>query len=735
MKKVKSIKKKHALPSKAKLRVRIALTTLFLSIMSVFLVIRLINIAVFKNEVYSKAVLENMTQLERRIEAPRGTIQDINGRTMAASVMTYNIVLSPYDIVTGVKDAEKRENIYNVLATQLKLDVDEVKAEIERRAAAETGNRYYMIAENVDSETAEPLKPLEGVTVARTYQRNYPNGQLAAQVLGFYNGNDEGQYGIEEEYNTYLEGQAGRIFYQTEKYNISSSVLQEPVPGATITLTLDSVVQKYVEDAMKHYIDEVSPKSATAIIMNPKTGEILAMYSYPSFNPNTYNDLSKELGAKWSKMTSEEQTNALYDAWKNHAIQINYEPGSTFKPLIVAMALEEGLISKDATYNCTGSKVVADRTIKCWHREGHGIQTLSEALANSCNIALMEIGTKMDSKEFLQYVKSFGFGEKTGIALAGEEKGQLHDTLGPVEQATYCIGQGLTVTPIQLISAFSSVINGGYLMEPYVVSQITGADGKVLMKKDATVNRQIISSDIANYVREALKKVVDEGTGTKAAISGYQIGGKTGTGQIWKTDEKGKMVKDEKGQAVRDDKYYDISFMGFAPVDDPEVVGLIVFEKIPEHTGAQTLAFKEMMENIFPYLGIPTSLQTDTEDETVVTVPDVVGMSIYDAVAHLNRSQLKYTILGSGLKVDEQYPTAGARWDKNGNVTLYAKTDKPDQLMEVPNLVGKTIQEANTIVSGMFTISGNGSGKITSQFPAAGYKIEANNKIIVQTSE
>lgn len=690
------------------------------------LALRVIHIALFKNEEYAKGVLVNMTQREREIQAPRGTIQDINGRTLAASVLAYDIILSPYEIVNNVREAEEKAEIYATLAKQLGKEASEIQREVEVRAAQATGNKYYMIAEKVNSETAEPLKELAGVTVSRTYIRNYPNNGLAAQVIGFYNKNGEGQYGVEEGYNDYLEGQAGRSFSQIQQYQIVTSELQEPVPGATVTLTIDSVVQKYVDSAMNRYVEKVKPKTATAIIMRPKTGEILSMYSYPSYNPNTYNNLSEQLGKSWANLSGQDQSTALLSAWKNNAIQLNYEPGSTFKPLVVAMALEEGVISKDKTYQCNGSKNVAGQVIKCWKREGHGPQTLSEALANSCNVALMDIGEEMDNKQFLSYIKNYGFGEKTGIELAGEEKGQLHHTLGPVEKATYCMGQTLTVTPIQLISAFSAVVNGGYLMEPYAVSEITAHDGSTLVRYEPTVKRQVISTNIANYVKEALKKVVDEGTGTNAAISGYEIGGKTGTGQEW-INVGGKMIRDE--------EHYAISFMGFAPVDDPEIIGLVVFDGIPEGTGAQTLAFKEMMENIFPYLGIPTSTATDGVDNQTTTVPDLSGKTIYEAATALESRSLKCQILGAGKTVSEQYPKAGSSWEKEGTVTLYAKTDKPETLREVPHLIGKTIEEAKAMTKGHLGIQSSGSGKIVSQFPEAGYKIEAQSKIIVQASE
>ena len=337
---------------------------------------------------------------------------------------------------------------------------------------------------------------------------------------------------------------------------------------------------------------------------------------------------------------------------------------------------------------------------------------------------MMEIAEKVDYDVFMEYVNRYGFGEKTGIELAGEETGILHTSLGPVERATYSIGQTFTVTPIQLITAFSSVINGGYLMEPYVVSEITGNNGESLLSHGSVTRRQVISSSVADAVRVDLKKVVDEGgTGATASIPGYSVGGKTGTGQ--------KFIE---GTDNRDQNYV-VSFMGFAPVENPQVVALVVFDNLPEHTGAPTNAFKEMMENIFPYLGIETTTKGGEENEETASVPEVAGKTLYDAISLLQAKGFDYEILGNGIHVNEQYPKSGDIWGKGDRVKLYTTTDAPDTLTEVPDLTGKTIEEATTLVEGNFTIEGSGSGTIKSQIPNAGLKIEKNNKIIVQTSE
>lgn len=724
MEKRKRRKSKNALPLKTRLNGRIFFVGVSMCVVMGLLGWEVVDITIFKGEAYAKGTLANMIQSERSIDAPRGVIQDRNGRPLATSLRAYNIILSPYEMVNNMV-ADKRVEAYEVLATELS---GQSAAAIKEKVEANPASKWLPLAQKIEleDEKVEKLEKLGGVTVEETYIRSYPGGELAAQVLGFYNKNEEGQYGVEQEYNDYLLGKAGRVYQQFQQGDIITKELQEPKPGATLTLTIDKVVQQYMSETMKKYIKEYNPTSASAIIMEPNTGKILGMYSYPRFDPNTYNDLSVQLGTNiWVNMKQEEKTEALLSAWKNYAIQYNYEPGSTFKPLLVAMALEEGAISESDTFNCIGHKQVADRTIHCWKTEGHGIQTLGEALANSCNVAMMEIAEKVDYDVFKEYINRYGFGEQTGIELAGEETGILHTSFGPVERATSSIGQTFTVTPIQLITAFSTVINGGYLMEPYVVSEITSTSGESLLSHGNVTRRQVISSGVADAVRVELKKVVDEGgTGTTASIPGYSIGGKTGTGQ--------KFIE---GTTTRDPDHYVVSFMGFAPVENPQVVALIVFDNLPEHTGAPTNAFKEMMENIFPYLGIETTTKSGEEDEKTAVVPEVAGKTLYDAVSLLKAKGFKYEVLGNGIQVNEQYPKPGDTWGKGDSVKVYTATDNPSTLSEVPDLTGKTIVEATALVEGNFTIEGSGSGTIKSQIPDAGLKIEKNNKIIVQTSE
>lgn len=719
-------RRKSALPTKKRLAGRIFMVGLFMCSVFAILGWEVMRITIFKREAYTEGALANMTQSEKSIEAPRGTIEDRNGKQMAISLLTYNVILSPYQLKTHVKD-EARAKTYADLAAATGVAASEIQANVEAKLANNPNSQYYLLAQKIELEESqvEALNKLGGVTVEKTYKRSYPNGELAAQVIGFYNRDEKGQYGVEEGYENYLVGQNGRAYSQVQESRIVTREYQEPKAGATVKLTIDKVIQQYVEATMKKYIKQYGPTSASCIVMKPTTGEILGMFSYPSFDPNHYNDLSEQLGKNtWAGLKSEDQSKALYSAWKNHAIQYNYEPGSTFKPLLVAMALQENVISENSTYNCGGYKQVADQTIHCWKEGGHGLQTLSDALANSCNVAMMDIAEKLDASTFEKYFKDYGFGEKTGIELAGEETGILHTSYGVVDKATSSIGQTFMVTPIQLITAFSSVINGGYLMEPYVVSEVTNESGATVLSHERVTRRQVLSTSIANSVRDDLKKVVDEGTGTSASISGYDIGGKTGTGQ-----------KFQEGTNVRVEDLYAVSFMGFAPVKDPQVVALIVFDDLPEHTGAPASAFKDMMTEIFPYLGIETSTDNVAEEEDVISVPDLKGQDIYTAISQIKGQGFNYDIVGNGIKVSDQYPQAGADWAKAGTVVIYTSTDKPQDLLEVPELLGKTVEEAKVLVGSNFTLQGSGSGTIKSQIPSAGCKIEKNNKIIIHTSE
>lgn len=716
MKKRKKKKKKVIPYSKKRLQRRIFfMTIIFLGTMGV-MIGQVARINIKYGEEYQKQTINNMMQREEEIPAQRGAIVDRNHKTLATSVLAYNVQLSPYHILNGNLTEEKQTEIYEKLAVAAGKTAVEIREIVESRP----NSQYYMLIKALDVEAAEELKGLGGVTLKKVYIRKYPKGNLTAQLLGFYNKDNKGQYGIEQYYDEYLTGIPGREFSQYQDLQFITREVQVAKDGGTIELTVDSIIQQYVATTMEKYIKEFSPINATATIMNPNTGEVYAMYSYPSFNPEKYTNLEEELGAQvWNKLSGEQQTAKLNTAWKNHVVQYAYEPGSTFKPMFVAAALEEGIIDGTEIYNCTGSHSISGQTIKCWKAGGHGIQTIEQAIANSCNVAMIEISTKMESAIFLKYIRNYGFGALTNIDLYGEVAGVLHKTLGPVEKATYSIGQGLTVTPIQLLTAFSSVINGGYLVEPYVVEQIKDYNKEIVYSHKKTVKRQVISSSTAKTVADYMKMVVESGTGVQAAVSGYNVAGKTGTAE----------------KLPRGNDKYVISFAGFAPANNPQVVALITFDEVPEKSGAAANAFREMMENILPYLEIELSNNGQGSNGQTSEVPNVTGMSIYEAVNKLEQKELDYEIVGIGSKVTAQYPKSGVQKTKGTSVKLYTESTDLENIEEVPELIGMTVEEAKALLSGTFNVKGTGNGKIISQVPKAGTKIEKNSQVIVKTGE
>ncbi len=710
--------KKNYVLRKNYLNGRIVLLNKIFFLLFLLMGVKVAEIKLVKGEEYTKGALGNMLKSESVVLPQRGNIVDRNNKLLATSILSYDVILSPKDIL-GMTENQQQQT-YETLESVLGQEIAHVKKIVEDRPAS----RYYVIANKVEKEVADNLKNLGGVTLQKTYRRTYPSGESAAQIIGFFSRENKGQYGIEEQYEDYLKGKPGREFSQMQDNKVVTRQLQDPKNGSKIVLTLDEIIQQYVSKTMEKYIEQYKPINASAIIMNPKTGEIYSMYSYPTYDPNTYHNLSDQLGqAVWDQLSQEKKTESLLSAWKNHTMQYIYEPGSTMKPIIMAMALEENVIKGNETYVCHGHSTVEDRNIGCWKQGGHGVQTLEEVLANSCNVGMIELTQNMDNDIFLEYIKRFGFGEPTGIQLAGEEKGLLHTKLGDVDKATYSMGQNLNVTPLQLVTAFSAVVNGGYLMEPYIVKSVIDDEGNTVLNSKNNIRREIISSDVSAKVTEYMRRVVDDGTGTAAAIAGYDIGGKTGTGEKWvNVDGKLQRPKDE----------YVVSFIGTAPISNPEVVGLVVFDGLPDKTGASSAAFREMMEDILPYLDIELKGGAVGAEELVTTVPDINGKTIYDAVSTLESKELEYEIVGIGTKVVEQIPKAGETWHKGGNVKIYVESNNMSEIEVVPNLIGKTQEEAQAIIGENFILEGSVKGTIESQFPPEKTKIEKGNNIIIK---
>ena len=473
---------------------------------------------------------------------------------------------------------------------------------------------------------------------------------------------------------------------------------------------------------------------AAILVMNPNTGEVYAMADSPTFDSNTPSDpttvnTSEEFATQWAAMTDEEQLEYLTESWKNFNITNTFEPGSIYKPMVVAAALEEGIISENDTFVCNGSKTVYDREISCWQQSGHGTQTVEDVLANSCNVAMMDIGEKMGVSLFYKYQKDFGFGEKTGIDLPGEESAAnlmfAENAIGPVELATMSFGQSFNCTAIQVLTAFSAVINGGNLMQPYVVSQIIDSDGEIIYEKTPTLVRKVISEETSNTVRKYLQAVIDTGTGKKAKIEGYAIGGKTGTAQ----------------QAIRANEQYTVTFVGFLPVDNPEIIAIAILDRPAGYTEGSTSAapmLKGLLENIIKYLGIPKTEAVDENSEAAantIVLDDLTQYSTNDAIMYLSMKGLNYQVVGEGSVVTSSVPHAGTEVAEDSTVIVYVtKGPNDDNMTQTPNVMGRTYDEAvgALMEAGLSpVVNGDENGVVVSQSPQKGEYVNNGSEVTI----
>lgn len=753
-------------------------TVMLMVVCGVFLFVPLVwklwDIAIVNHDYYQQRATKQQT-MDLSVSASRGDIYDRNGNVLAMSATVYNLVLSPRDLVQdevpekdyldkdGKLDQAAREAAIKaqqdrVIADLMVLlpDLDREKLEQQVR---DTKYAYKEIKTSIEEEEAEAIRAyiVENKTSHYLYlvsgtKRYYPYSSLAAQALGFVNA-EGGAYGLEAIYNDVLEGTAGRVVTTktgkgTQMYNSYSEFI-DAIDGYDLNLTIDATIQSYVEKTLEEGIKEFDvQEGAFGIAMNPKTGAILAIASSPEFDPNNYskilddvlnkqmegtvNAIYEELKAEntenlsMEELISQAQSQAYSQAWltqwRSKAINDRYEPGSTFKALVLAAALEEGLVSENDTFTCTGSMKVAGfpKPIKCSKTApGHGTQTLAEAVQNSCNPAFIQIGQRMGIDTFYDYFEAFGLKEQTGIDLPGEAsaQGNIWDRkkMSGVDLAVASFGQRFTVTPIQMITAFSATINGGTLMQPHIVQSISDKNGTVIENMEPTAVRQVVSQETSQRVVKILESVVAEGTGGNAYVAGYRIGGKTGSSQ---TDEVGRTI---------------VSFMGFAPADDPEVIVLIAYDHPQEDpnnpkrsttgvyiSGGNMAAKKAgpLIADILDYMGVEKKY-TEAESAAVdVSTPRVVGMSVNDAAAALKKKGLKYRTVGEGERVASQIPAAAAAVPGGSTVVLYLGDAIPEENGTVPNVVGlsyenarKKLEEAGFFMraTGISTYYGNAS--------------------------
>lgn len=707
------------------------------------------------------ARLQQTNTTDKILNPIRGAILDRNSQELAKSNIVYTVVVYA-DVIKDYMDL-KRENVSaeklvdekERTITQLSQilgigqeseetdtakkmtvypkSIDELRSYLEPDI---DGNysKYKIIAKKVPAEKYEKIKEqdLVGVGIENDSQRIYPYNNTAATVVGFM-GTDVGLLGIEKQYDKYLKGISGRDFTKYKSADEVEKNIIDAQNGDTIVTTIDATIQKFAEQAIENEIKASQPQRAAIIVMNPNTGEILAMACSPGFNLNEPYNLSST-GVDSESLTDEDRNNALYNMWRNYNISDSYEPGSTFKPIVVAAALEEGIVTPERTFYCSGQKKfkelegTAKDYIGCWKKSGHGTQTLEEALANSCNVAMMQIGEEMGKELFYTYQKAFGFGEYTGVDLPGEARTDilLHklEDIKRVQLATMSFGQTFNSTPLQLMSAFSAVINGGKLMKPYVVSQVIDLDGKEILKNNPTIERKVISKETSDIVREYLLATVDRGTGQKVKIEGYSIGGKTGTAQ-----------QGERAANIEDDEFV-LSFVGFAPIDNPEVIALSLIDRpIQGDQGSAAPMLKELLENTLPYMGVERINENDTDNENKtkeIVLDDYIGEVLQFATSGLSMLNLEYDVVGTGKVITNQFPDGGTAVNEGDKVTLWVKKSDDAQKVTVTNLMGLTYDEAIAKLEELQivpAIEGDQEGKVVSQSPEEGIEIEVGGSV------
>lgn len=563
---------------------------------------RVVWIKVVDGPKYTAAVDQQQTaQTDSVLPALRGTIYDTKGQVLAQSERVYNIVLD-CKVICDVRDSEtssvrvQYESTVNKLSDILGVDIAVIESYLteekrEDRYELMKEGKGISVSQKQILQNAKDAGTVVGVWFEEDEKRSYINGSLMAHVLGF-----NGSYGVEQVYDEYLDGVNGR---QMIVANATGSYMEEYTPsqnGDNLSLTLDSTIQYYMEKALSEGTQEYNAIQGCAIAMDPKTGAILGMCNVPTFDCN---DAQVVYGAteKFTEVFGTADTNEEFYQiiWKNHAVNDTYEPGSTFKPVFAAAAMEEAVVNGGSSFYCEGTMKYYDATIQCAYEHAHGAELLEDVIVNSCNIGMTNISSMLGNELWYDYQGAFGVGEKTNIDLVGEVGASTlvyGKDMNPIELATTAFGQGFNVTPIQLITAFSAVINGGELLQPYVVNKVTDSNGNVVLQNEKEVSRYPISETVSNTMRGYLKSVVEEGTGSLAQVEGYNIGGKTGTAQ-----------KIEKGQYVED--AYVCSFIGFAPVEDPQIVLLVILDEPSDGTSnsPSTVAGK-MLENILPYMNI-----------------------------------------------------------------------------------------------------------------------------------
>ncbi len=677
---------------KRKVKSRIGWMMIIFCFALIFLTGRVAWLQTVDGAFLKKAATQQQTR-DNVITSKRGTIYDRNNKELAVSASVEMVTVSPNEI----KKAGSAELVAKELAEILSLSYDDVYKKVTKNSA------YEIIKRKVESEQTDQIRKLKtddetkkafaGVSLEEDTKRYYPYGSFASHVLGFTGTDNQGLYGVENAYDDELSGVSGRVISVKNAVGVDMPYKYEQKfdsqDGYNIVLTIDETIQHFAEKHLEQAYEENLPaKGAFAIVIAPKTGEILAMATKPDFDLNSpYEITSEEVLSSIAALPEDEQTkarnDALYSLWKNKAVTDTYEPGSVFKILTYAMALEEGVVSINDTFNCSGGLVVGPHTIHCWKTAGHGHETLKQGLQNSCNPVLMELGSRLGVDNFRRYFSLFGMNSKTGFDLVGETSGVFfaEGAMHEVELATSSFGQTFQVTPLQLAAAISAVVNGGNLYKPHIVKALTDENGAVVKSFEPELVRKIVSEQTSEIMRDFMEGVVTEGTGKSAKVEGYRIGGKTGTSE----------------KQPRGEHKYVASFLGVAPADDPELLCIVAIDEPTGelYQGSQIAApvVRNILEDTLRYMGFEKKLEGDELVAMQSNVPEIRGFGTVEATKQLKDEGFDVRVVGEGEIVQQQLPKPGATLAKGSTVIIYTDDSEVAKAV-VPDVVGMRLSDA-----------------------------------------
>lgn len=704
-------------------------------ILILLLIIRLFYLQFIDGGTLKERAYKQITA-NRVLSPQRGTIYDSTGKALAVSTKVDTISINPSLIIVKGKQEETnalKEKVAKALSDIFELDYNEVLVKVTSTNSVET------IAKKVDSEKVDTLKKWmkdnefsSGINIDEDTKRTYPYNNLASNLIGFCGSDNNGLSGLEYYWDSTLTGTPGRV-------TTAIDAAQDSIPdedekyiaaenGSNITLSIDANIQSIVEKYLKQAVEENNCKNGgSMILMDPSTGDILAMATYPDYNLNTPFEPNDALLATWDTLSSEEKTNSLYKMYSNKVVNETFEPGSVFKPIIASIGLEENIVQTDTAgdFYCNGSQKVADISINCTNRSVHGSQSLRNALENSCNPALIQLGSRIGVSTMYKYFQAFGLFDKTGIATAGESSSQFHSesSVGPTELATMSFGQRFTITPLQMITAACAIANDGVLVKPRIVTKIENPDTGVVTNIDVQEVRKVVSSKTAAKVRNMMESVVTDGGGKLGAVKGYSIAGKTGTSEP---------------DPNHPENGYVASFLAIAPVENAKVVAVLSLygPQGKNHYGGQISApvVSQVLSEVLPYLGIPSNeTSSSTTTASTITIPDLKGKTVTEAKNILSDLGIDIVTKASGDEIIiNQTPKAGVSLAKGGIVKIYTENENTSVSVSVPDLKGKNLTAAKSTLKGKnLNIQAEGSGVVVSQDVQVGTTVEEGTIIKV----